>query len=428
MPIVTVSSRNVADKAVLLVMRMLFLSIVSVWLVSTAMAANHIYHPNVKSLQAVVNQDWLSPTVMRLKSDDRLYIAFDELSHDNHRFICQVEHCETDWSVSEELFVTDWLDGFSSFTIDDYERSINTTVPYTHYRFTIPNEQCHLILSGNYRLHIIDEDVQEEIASVEFMVTEQSMPLTMSASTNTDIDNNGSHQQVAFSASFGDHLVTDIEGQIQTVVMQNGREETWRKNIRPSMIRDHGLRWEHRKDLIFDGGNEYRKFEVLSTSHPTMGIERISWDGETFQAYPFVSEPRPVYLYDEDANGAFYIRNSDNRENDVISDYVWVNFRLKSERISKGNIIIDGHWTTEDPQSYEMTYDEESKLYTARILLKQGYYSYQYLWVTPDGQSHPLPSEGNYFETENRYQALIYYKGIGERTWRLTGYEQITLQ
>ena len=428
MPIVTVSSRNVADKAVLLVMRMLFLSIVSVWLVSTAIAGNHIYHTNVKSLQAVVNQDWLSPTVMRLKYDDRLYIAFDELSHDNHRYICQVEHCEADWSVSEDLFETDWLDGFSSFTIDDYERSINTTVPYTHYRFTIPNEQCRLLLSGNYRLHIIDDDIQEEIASVEFMVTEQSMPLTMSASTNTDIDNNGSHQQVAFSASFGDHLITDIEGQIQTVVMQNGREDTWRKNVRPSMIWDHGLRWEHRKDLIFDGGNEYRKFEVLSTSHPTMGIERISWDGETYQAYPFVSEPRPVYLYDEDANGAFYIRNSDNRENDVISDYVWVNFRLKSDRIDNGSIIIDGRWTTEDSQSYEMTYDEESKLYTARILLKQGYYSYQYLWITPDGKSHPLPSEGNFFETENRYQTLIYYKGIGERTWRLTGYEQITLR
>ena len=409
-------------------MKKLILCVISVWLVTTAIAGNRIYNTNIKSLQAVVNQDWLSPTIMRWKSDDRLHIAFDELSHDNHRYICQVEHCEADWRVSEELFETDWLDGFSSFTIDDFERSINTTIPYTHYRFTIPNDQCQLKLSGNYRLHIIDEDAQEEMASVEFMITEQSMPLAMSASTNTDIDINGTHQQVTLSASFGNYLVTDIEEQIQTVVMQNGREDTWRWNVKPSVIREQGLRWEHRRDLIFEGGNEFRKFEILSPSHPTMGIEHIIWDGEAYQAYPFVSEPRPAYLYDEDANGAFYIRNSDNRDNNIISDYIWVNFRLKSEKIEEGSIVINGRWTTEDPKTYEMTYDEESRLYTAKILLKQGYYSYQYLWVTPDGKSHPLPSEGNFFETENRYQSLIYYKGIGERTWRLTGYEQITLR
>ena len=75
-----------------------------------------------------------------------------------------------------------------------------------------------------------------------------------------------------------------------------------------------------------------------------------------------------------------------------------------------------------------MNYDETSGLYTASILQKQGYYSYQYLWVTDDGVSHPLPSEGSYYETENRYQAMVYYKGTGERTWRLTSYAQITLR
>ena len=37
-----------------------------------------------------------------------------------------------------------------------------------------------------------------------------------------------------------------------------------------------------------------------------------------------------------------------------------------------------------------------------------------------------LPSEGNFFQTENRYQAMVYYKGTGERTWRLVGYQQVS--
>ena len=391
-------------------------------------AENRTYNPQVKTLQAVVNQDWLSPTVMRLHSDDVLYVSFDELSHDYHRFVYRLEHCEADWSVSEELLESDWLEGFNNNVIDDLEYSINTTVPYTHYRLSIPNAQCHPTMSGNYRLSIVDEDQEEVVATVEFMISEQSMILSMAASSNTDKDTNISHQQVTFGLKYGDQLVTDPSEQIQTVVMQNGREDTWKWNVQPSAVNHLGLEWRHRRDLIFDAGNEYRKFEILDPSHPTMGIERIVWDGSAYQAFPFISEPRHNYLYDEDANGAFYIRNSDNRENDITSDYVWVNYRLKAPQLQEGEIIIDGQWTTEDPTSYNITYDPQQKLYTASILQKQGYYSYQYLWITTDGTSHPVPSEGNFYQTENRYQALVYFKGVGERTWRLMAYNQITLR
>ena len=391
-------------------------------------AENRTYGDNVKTIQAVVNLNWLSPCVMRLHFSDHLYVSFDELSHDYHRYVYRLHHCEPDWSESEELLESDWLEGFNNVVIDDFERSINTTVPYTHYRFTLPNEQCRPTMSGNYRIDIIDDDTQEIVASVEFMVTEQSMILSLNASSNTDRDTNVSHQQVTFGLRYGDHLVTNPDEQIQTVVMQNSREDNCVWNAVPSSVNHLGMEWRHRKELIFDAGNEYRKFEVLDPSHPTMGIDRIRWDGEYYQVFPFLSEPRPNYIYDEDADGSFIIRNSNDRENDTTCDYVWVNYRLKAPELKEGQIVIDGRWTTEEPETYVMTYDPEQRLYTAKILQKQGYYSYQYLWVTADGETRPLPSEGNFFQTENRYQAFVYYKGTGERTWRLTSYDQITLR
>ena len=409
-------------------MKHLSLCLIALLMATTGAAENRTYIPEVKSLQAVVNQDWLSPTVMRLKGNDVLNIGFDELSHDYHRYIYRLERCEADWTTSEELFESDWLEGFNHNVIDDYERSINTTVPYTHYKLQIPNDRCRLKLSGNYRLHITEDGHDEDIATVEFMVTEQSMTLSVNVSSNTDIDTNLSHQQVSFGVKYGNQIVTDPQNQIQTVVMQNVREDTWRRNVRPSYISQNGLEWQHKKELIFDGGNEYRKFEILDPSHPTLGIEHVSWDGKNYQAQPYISEPRMNYLYDEDANGAFYIRNSDNRENDIISDYVWVNYRLKTPQLSEGHIVIDGHWATEHPGTYLMNYDESQRLYTASILQKLGYYSYQYLWVKDDGSTHPLPSEGNFYETENRYQILVYFKGTGERTWRLTAYSQIIMR
>lgn len=409
-------------------MKHLLFSLITLLLTITATAENRTYKPEVKSLQAVVNQDWLSPTVMRLNGDDVLHVCFDELSHDYHRYVYRLERCEADWTSSEELFESDWLEGFNHNVIDNYERSINTTVPYTHYFLQIPNDRCRLKLSGNYRLHISEDGDEEDIATVEFMVTEQSMGLSMGVSTNTDIDTNESHQQVRFGLQYNNHLVTSPEEQIQTVVMQNAREDTGRKNVRPSYVSQNGLEWQHKKELIFDGGNEYRKFEILDPSHPTLGIEHTSWNGTNYQAQPYVSEPRLNYIYDEDANGAFYIRNSDNRENDFASDYVWVNYRLKAPQLQKGRIIINGRWTTEEPETYLMNYDETQGLYTASILQKLGYYSYQYLCLEDDGTMHFLPSEGNFYETENRYQILVYFKGTGERTWRLAAYSQIIMR
>ena len=77
---------------------MRFLGFVIIFLLSSqAQARSVIYHPQVKTLQVVVNQDWLSPPVMRLGSDDVLNIGFDELSHTFHRYIYKLERCETDW-------------------------------------------------------------------------------------------------------------------------------------------------------------------------------------------------------------------------------------------------------------------------------------------------------------------------------------------
>lgn len=388
-------------------------------------AGNRIFSSQIKSLQAVVNQDFLSPAVMRLHTDDILQIAFDELSHDYHRYAYTIERCEADWTPSEEMFESDWLEGFNAIVIDDHEQSVNTIIPYTHYQLQIPNSQCRLKMSGNYRLHIIDDESQQELACVEFMVTDQTMSLFMEASTNTDIDHNISHQQLSISLNYNNHIVTNPQEQIRMVVRQNDREDNSRLHVSPSFIQANGLRWQHHQQLIFDAGNEYHKYEVLDPSHPTMGIDYINWDGEQYQVYPFINEPRPHYIYDEDADGAFYIRNSDNRENDTASEYVWVNYRLKAPELPLGRIIIQGMWTTETPETYLMSYDETERLYTASILQKQGYYSYQYLWQDQDGHLQTLPSEGNFYQTENRYQAYIYYKGTGERTWRLVSYRQL---
>lgn len=387
-------------------------------------AANRIFVPNVRTVTSVVNGDWLNRPVMQLGSSDRLTIGFDELSHQYHRFVYRLEHCEWDWTTSDALFESDWLEGFNGNPIDDYQNSLNTTVLYTHYQLTIPNEHCRLKMSGNYRLTVYDEDRgNERVLEVEFYVVEPLMTIGLEATTNTDIDINRSHQQLSMTVNYNDLPVSNIDEQLHTLVMQNWRQETARTDVRPTYINMKGLGWEHCRPLIFDAGNEYHKFEVLDVSHPTMGIDHITWDGSHYQVFPFAQQVRRNYLTDVDADGAFVVRNSENSEVDYTCDYVFVNYVLEAPY--EGRLYLQGLWTTDsDRDQYLMRYDGAKGIYYTQLLQKQGYYSYQYL--TEDGS---IPSAaGSFYQTENRYQALVYYKGIGERAWRLVGYRGLELR
>lgn len=387
-------------------------------------ADNKIFSPAIKTLTAMVNDNWLDRPVMQLGTGDVLAVGFDELSHDARRYTCHLERCEADWTPSTDVFESDWLQGFNDYPIDDYQHSLNTTVSYTHYAFRIPNEQCRIRMSGNYRLTIYDEDAgHEPVAEVDFYVVEPVVNIGLAMTTNTDIDVNRRHQQLSMTVEYKELKIIRPEEEIYTVVMQNWDEQTARLNPQPNYVYQQGLKWEHQRQLIFEAGNEYHKFEVLDVSHPTMGIDRIAWDGERYQAYPFASTVRRNYLTDESACGAFYIRNSDRTEIDYTCDYVWVNYQLDAPY--SGDIFIQGQWTTNaDRTAYRMMYDGTQACYRAQIMQKQGYYSYHYV----DAEGATAVTEGNFFQTRNRYQALIYYKGIGDRTWRLVGYRGLDVR
>lgn len=383
--------------------------------------SNRIWSPRIKTLTSIVNGDWLNRPVMELGSVDKLIIGFDELSHNYHRMTYHIEHCEADWTLSEDLFESDWLAGFNDNQIEDYQNSINTTVQYTHYQLQIPNDRCSLKMSGNYRVKVFDEDNDNELLlEVEFYVVEPLMDVSLAVTTNTDIDHNDSHQQLTMAVNYNGLRVVNREEELYTVVMQNWREDIARYNPPANLIRPNGLEWEHNKRLIFDAGNEFHKFEILDISHPTMGIDRIEWDGQNYQVYPFPSTIRRNYLTDVDADGAFLIRNSERSESDYTCDYVYVNYLLTAPYI--GELYLSGLWTdNSDRDIYKMLYSQEQQSYYITLFQKQGYYSYQYLKA-----DNTTPStEGSFYQTQNRYQALVYYRNSGSRTWRLVGYRAL---
>jgi len=68
----------------------------------------------------------------------------------------------------------------------------------------------------------------------------------------------------------------------------------------------------------------------------------------------------------------------------------------------------------------KMDFDATQNVYTRRLLLKQGFYNYQYWVDAPNADANQI--EGNYFQTENLYEVLVYYKPFQPNADLLIGY------
>ena len=395
---------------------------------------NEIMCNRIRSLQVMAGDNWQDPPVISLEEARRLgngrtiRISFDDMTHEYHRYVYRIIHCDADWKESSSLFASDYIEGFNdAVTIeDDITESVNTNTLYTHYGFQITNERCALKMSGNYRVMVFDEnDENSPIFSACFMVVDPRMATIMRMTTNTDVDVNDRHQQVEMNLNYGNVNVTDWHSQIKTVVLQNLRYDNAVVNAEPAYITSKGLTWSHNRKLIFDGGNEYRKFEMLDESTVGLGISEMDWNKEHYHAYLWPAEMRLSYVYEESGNGAFLLRNRDNKEAEYTSEYVWVHFTLPSDRLP-GDVYVNGRWTNDRflPQ-YRMAYDETKHRYETTIPLKLGYYSYQYIQVLGDGRTALIPTEGNFYQTRNRYTFLVYYRPIGARTDYLMGYADL---
>ena len=74
--------------------------------------------------------------------------------------------------------------------------------------------------------------------------------------------------------------------------------------------------------------------------------------------------------------------------------------------------------------STKMEYNAEKGVYEKTLMLKQGYYDYHY--VTKDvknrnAKAETAFTEGDYWETENMYTVLVYYKSLAGRSDELLG-------
>lgn len=380
--------------------------------------------PQIHTIQVIKNGNWLDIPIINLNSADYIDISFDRLNKESaQRLRYKIIHCNADWAESS-LSSIEYLDGFNDNSIYDYAESINTTVEYTNFKLQIPNDDISIKKSGNYAVVVYEEDdPTEELLIACFSVLDEQIRISGQLTTNTDIDSNAGHQQISFEINHAGLTIQDPVQDLKVYVSQNNRLDNKRKIERPTHIQNNKLIYRYNKDLIFEAGNEYRRFEVLSHQYNGMNVIMQRYVAPYYHSYltPVRINAGRYYSYDEDQNGRYLIRNADASDNDIEADYFLVNFILQAEQPFIENIYVNGDFSynrfTED---YLMKYNYTEKVYSVPILLKQGAYNYQFLMQRGSNYS-PAETEGNYYQTENEYLISVYHRPMGQQYDALVG-------
>ncbi|WP_248723769.1 DUF5103 domain-containing protein [Seonamhaeicola sp. ML3] len=358
-----------------------------------------------------------------LRLGDPVILEFDALNGNEDDYYYKIQHCDFDWSPSI-LAKTEYLDGFDNQRIRDYENSYNTLQIYSHYRLSIPNQfSRRLKKTGNYMLSIYNS-YDELVFSRKFMIYEERSNVGVTIKRSRDIEFLEEKQRVEITIAPRGMQLNNPMQTVKTLVVQNNNLNTAISNLKPQFTVGNQLIYRYDNEASFWGGNEFLNFENKDVRAAANGVQSIDLK-DIYHNYLFTNIQRSnrPYTYNPDINGNYLITNVNEGDISIESDYVWVHFSLRPnpDFDTDTPVFVYGNFNNyviED--SNKMTYNSASNIYTGSILLKQGFYNYKYVTLE-NGSINESIISGSFYQTENNYKILVYYRDLAGRYDRIIG-------
>lgn len=359
-----------------------------------------------------------------IRLGERLQLSFDALNGKEEDFFYVITHHDFDWTESD-LSKGEYLLGFDDVRIETYENSLNTLQIFSHYTLTIPNRETRGITkSGNYLLSIYGDD-GELVFTRKFMVIENIAGVAVEIRRSRDLKYIKEKQAVNFTINSPTTPLINPKQTVNVMLLQNSNLKTAITDLKPQYTIGTELIYRYDAESSFWGGNEFNFFDNKDIRAANNGVRKVDLR-DLYEHYLFTDiarKDRP-YTFNPDINGNFVVRNIDVENQGIEAEYVVMHFNLQYyEDIGDKEIHLYGNfnnWTIDE--STYMRYDSYNETYTNSRLFKQGFYNYKYVLVDRDGSIDEGAICGNFWQTENEYSVLVYYRDLGARYDRIIGY------
>jgi hypothetical protein len=358
-----------------------------------------------------------------IRLGDQLQLSFDALNGREEDFYYTITHYNFDWTPSD-LSKSEYLNGFDEVRIETYENSLNTLQIFSNYQLRIPNRETRGVTkSGNYLIRITNDD-GDPIFSRKFMVTENIAGVSVEIKRSRDLKHIRQKQIVQFTINSPSALLINPKQNVKTLVLQNSNLNTAITNLKPQYTIGTELIYRYDKEAAFWGCNEYLSFDNKDVRAASNNIRRVELNDiyENF-LYTDINRNERPYTYNPDINGNFVVRNLYAQKNSIEAEYVRLHFNLQYyEDLADKEVHLYGNFNnyTIDGSTY-MALNKNTDTYQGSRLFKQGFYNYKYVLVDRDGSIDEKALGGSFWETENEYTVLVYYRAPGARYDRIIG-------
>lgn len=355
--------------------------------------------------------------------NETLLLKFDDLNANETDYYYQIEHCDENWNPSN-ILETEYINGYAKDRIKNYENSFNTLQNYTHYTLTIPNEYTKLKISGNYLLTVFDEE-NNPVFTRKFVVYQPKVTVGAAVYKSRDLTFVQTKQAVEFFINHPNFRINNPAKEIIPIILQNNNWQTEIRGLKPQFYRGTQILYKYNKETSFWAGNEFLFFDTKSIRHTSLNIARVTDEENLYHTHLYPNQQRAYkpYTLNPDINGNFVVRILNNDNPNTEADYSVVHFSLETiDNFENKDIYVTGafnNWAL-TPEN-KLKFNTSTERYETSFLLKQGFYNYKFVTVEKDNSINNYDIDGSYFQTENDYTVLIYYKKTGSRYTEVIG-------
>ncbi len=391
---------------------------------------DRIYMDGIKTVKLFQQNDQQSIPLIRLGSSDQLELHFDDLIGYPRNFFYTYQLCNADWTPAL-LNPFDYIRGFVQNRLSQYRASSIALTRYVHYQALLPDRSALPTKSGNYLLKVfLDGDTSKLAFTKRLMIVDDRVNIGARIAQPFNNSLIRTHQKLQVTVATKDLNVMSPQQQTKLVIIQNNRWDDAAVGLQPAFIRNNVLEYNGEQDALFPAGKEYRWADLRSFRFSSDRIDKIDKESQPnrISIKPDLVRNDLRYAFFNDRNGWNEITTTESINPWWQGDYAYVDFTLVTpgaKPIAGKDVFITGEFTgNRSGDSSLMEFDTEKGVYKKTLFLKQGYYSYNY--VTKDknlknGKSDPSLTEGNYWETENEYIVLFYFRPLSGRHDELVG-------
>ena len=388
-----------------------------------------IYDPNIHSVRLNPYGDQESMAIYKLNSGDKMELHFDDMEARVKSYYYTYQLCDYNWQPVN-LSPFDFIKGFTQQRIGDYRFSSIAYTRYTHYQAVLPDANSIPTRSGNYLVKVfLDGDTSKLAFTRALLVLDSKASVTAQVLQPFTPDTYKTHQHVKFTVNLQGLNTSNASQQIKIVVLQNNRWNLAQGNVLPTFIRNNSLEYSNENTFVFPGGKEWRWLDLRSFSLLSDRVDSANIKRTDIYVKADIDKSAQRYIYYADLNGKYLVTTFENINPYWQGDYANIHFRFVTPDrlpLADKDIYLIGQMTGYRlNESTKMHFNNEKGMYENSQYLKQGYYSYGYTMVDKNDPSKRVDVDGNYWETENSYTILVYYKSFTDQADQLIGVSNI---